>query len=317
METIFLSLCGEGLLLTAVIGSIFTLYIFITNLFAYVSKIILKPFKLIFYKLQTKLLKVKLVNILKTNSIFYALHEQAIFLLQKKILNFVVLLALIATVWANAVSSKLTAEDNFYILKILDKIHVSPLSSIRTYEEEVAFIQKVQDSLLKYYSPIGAGIPYCMRREPKDLFYSESAMCFDRSRTFEKVFKFCGFQIRHLFLIKDETMINNNFTVFFRVKNICSHAVSEVKTQKGWLAIDSNISWVALDKSNNPFTMKQIKHAFDDNVAIDWQKLLPKFHLWQGDTHFMYGLYSRHGKFYEPFNHIPDINPSEFLANFY
>ena len=53
---------------------------------------------------------------------------------------------------------------------------------------------------------------------------------------------------------------------------IRSHAASEVLTKKGWLVVDSNYPWVAIDVNNNPISIKKIQQSVDNSVYIDWKK---------------------------------------------
>ena len=97
-------------------------------------------------------------------------------------------------------------------------------------------------------------------------------------------------------------------------------------TKKGWLVIDSNFPWIALDVNNNPLSIKNIQQSLDNSVDIDWKKSpldvvggntskYVKSIIYTKPFVAVYGLYSRHGRFYPPYNLIPDINYGEFIQN--
>ena len=62
--------------------------------------------------------------------------------------------------------------------------------------------------------------------------------------------------------------------------------------------------------------------GFNENdfvlLSPDPDKLKKEFPsiIYGEDFFAIYGLYSRHGMYYPPYNFIPDINYSEFLDNF-
>ena len=93
-----------------------------------------------------------------------------------------------------------------------------------------------------------------------------------------------------------------------------SHAALEVLTKKGWLVVDTNSPWVAIDVHNNPLSIKKIQQSVDNSVYIEWKKP-PLDDIYIKSFVAVYGLYSRHGKFYPPYNFIPDINYGEFIQN--
>ena len=99
--------------------------------------------------------------------------------------------------------------------------------------------------------------------------------------------------------------------------DISSHAVSEVLTKAGWLVVDSVDPWLSLDRAGRPVSMQAIG-ADVDRGTINWdEKLLQHMgSIYREPFVIVYGLYSRHGRFYPPFNIIPDIHYGEFLANF-
>jgi hypothetical protein len=222
---------------------------------------------------------------------------------------------ILMTLYINNVPTELTSEDLIYINKIMERCNIKPLDTIRTYEEEIIFLQKLQDSVICYY-PIGIGIPLNQQREPKNLYELNEGLCYDRSRVFEKICKSQGFETRHVFLLLDENVIKSKIAIF-RKDSISTHAVSEIRTHKGWLVIGSNYPWLALDKSNNPLSMKEIsKYNKTGEIPTKYYNTISPNEMWyNANLIYIYGLYSRTGRLYEPFNFIPDLNFRELLFN--
>lgn len=86
-------------------------------------------------------------------------------------------------------------------------------------------------------------------------------MCYDRSRTLDKALTYMGFKARYVFLLyrKDfplfETLIRRGHP---------SHAVTEVKTSRGWLYVDSNQAWIAVNRAGQPRGAGGIWKHFDE-----------------------------------------------------
>ena len=97
-------------------------------------------------------------------------------------------LVIVLIIYLHNVPTYVTPEDEIYIQKIMQQCNITPLSKVRTYEEEIQFLQKLQDSVIYYY-PIGKGIPLNRPREPKHLYEFNQGLCYDRSRLFEKICK--------------------------------------------------------------------------------------------------------------------------------
>ena len=95
---------------------------------------------------------------------------------------------------------------------------------------------------------------------------------------------------------------------------VSSHAVTEVLTSKGWLIVDSNAQWVSTDSEGHPISIEKIRYAVEYSVPIRWGTEPPSTIYIKPFT-FLYGLYSRHGYFYPPYNVILDVNYGEFLQN--
>jgi arylamine N-acetyltransferase len=76
-----------------------------------------------------------------------------------------------------------------------------------------------------------------MSGELGDLYEAKRGLCYDRSRAIEKVLSHLGFEVRHAAVYS--TKKTGRLAAFLTPKTQ-SHAVTEVKTEHGWLVIDSN-----------------------------------------------------------------------------
>ena len=93
-----------------------------------------------------------------------------------------------------------------------------------------------------------------------------------------------------------------------------SHAVSEVLTRRGWLVVDSNTRWLALDRSSAPVSIAAVRASAAGRAPIAWRQP-PPFAIYRHPFVFVYGLYSRHGEFYPPYDFVPDVNYAELMHN--
>jgi hypothetical protein len=160
-------------------------------------------------------------------------------------------------------------------------------------------------------TPLNKDIPEGLPREPTNVVRNGGGVCYDRSRLLEKALQYQGFQIRHVALYRKIPGKNTlGLLLTYRAK---SHAVSEVLTSRGWLAIDSLDPWVALDEDLNPLSIEQLAARAEHQTKQNWSGKSSPFY----DEPFLrvYGLYSRHGMFYPPFNRIPDVNYGQLLDN--
>ena len=71
--------------------------------------------------------------------------------------------------------------------------------------------------------------------------------------------------------------------------------------------------------AGRPVSIEELWLSVENNVPIEWKEGSSRFsrHLWvyiyDDPFTFVYGLYSRHGKFYPPYNFVPDINYKTWL----
>jgi transglutaminase-like putative cysteine protease len=188
---------------------------------------------------------------------------------------------------------------------------IEPFTNVNDYNAQLNFINAVQMSVLAN-APLNKGIPKNQTREPKDLLSAGNGLCYDRSRTIEKILRYSGLETRHVsFYSSTDTVAS--LTAILK-PNTPSHAVTEVLTASGWLVVDSNSKWVSVDRSNNPISIEMIAKSIK-NSKYPLFKEPPPAKIYKNPFIHIYGLYSRHGRFYPPYNWIPDINYQEFLHN--
>ncbi len=243
------------------------------------------------------------------------LLESSIAVVRRHALLMVVVVVVVVVAGAlvqSQVSVDLTDEDRVYINKVLDQAHVNRLSDEAPYEEEVRFIVEVQAAVLNIASK-HEGIPESSPREPKNVYLAKKGLCYDRSRVIEKALLAQGFKVRHVSIY--EIQENGSSLVALLTPGVSSHAVTEVLTSNGWLVVDSNDRWVSLGADGKPVSMKEIQRHSNEGTAISWKNnSIPR--IYKEPFTYVYGLYSRHGRFYPPFNFIPDVNYQQFFANF-
>lgn len=178
------------------------------------------------------------------------------------------------------------------------------------YEDQISYIQQVQmavAALAEKQTPI----PYNQEREPADLLREKAGLCYDRSRTLEKILRMAGFRVRHVSIYAISAKRSAPVKIWHLTTNrtLRSHAVSECLTSRGWLVVDSLHPWISIDRDDHPVGL-----AAWHSQAVRWKNPPPE-PIYQHPFTPIYGLYSRHGRFYPPFTPVPDINWREFIQN--
>jgi hypothetical protein len=233
--------------------------------------------------------------------------------LSKKLLRLlaigIIFISALTALAYDQVDNSLSAEDRQYIPLYLKGITTLPKTP--SYAQELDFIRAVQHSVLNV-APRNDGLPLDEPREPKDLYLARTGLCYDRSRVIEKILRYSGFQERHIFIYS--TKATGSAAKSFITPGIPSHAVTEVLTQKGWLVVDSNDPWISTDMDNNPVPMEIVHASQEKSILINWNAKPPSI-IYLEPFVFVYGLYSRHGRFYPPYNLIPDVNYGELAQN--
>jgi len=226
------------------------------------------------------------------------------------------LLILVATAWMHNVSMGVTEEDARFVRAILaEQSKASVLArEIVTFSDEIDTIQAVQDAVLAH-APIDRGLPLGVPREPRSLYHARHGLCYDRSRTIEKALALLGYEARHVAVYS--TRDTGSSFVSLVTRGVASHAVTEVRTSKGWLVVDSNSRWFSLDSNGRPWSMADLQNSVQSgSPPVAWSAMLPINDILARPFTYVIGLYSRHGRFYPPFTPLPDVNWRSLGANF-
>ena len=132
---------------------------------------------------------------------------------------------------------ELSDEDKHYVAQFLQLGALDVPAKQRSLQQEIDFIVGVQRVVLERVSG-QHGVEFGSTREPKDLFESQSGLCFDRSRVIEKILNSAGLRTRHIAIYS--TVETGSALISLLTPQVPSHALTEVLTQAGWMAIDSN-----------------------------------------------------------------------------
>jgi hypothetical protein len=181
------------------------------------------------------------------------------------------------------------------------------------FETQIKIVLAVQDAVLRA-TPKSVGLPLDHPREPADLMAAKVGLCFDRSRAIEKMLASFGFDVRHVavFAVEEGQSHWSAFVGSFAK----SHAVSEVRTAKGWMLIDSNDRWIALDGNRRPLDAEALQAAGATELVWAAESTAPLNRIFRKPFTYVIGLYSRHGRFYWPYTPVPDYNLRQLMANF-
>lgn len=102
------------------------------------------------------------------------------------------------------------------------------------YDDEIKLIRLLQAEVM-HKTPGMTPIPEDESREPEDLFVNKSGLCYDRSRTLDKLFAWYGFESRYIYILYKQNPRTGEDVSFGRAlftRATDSHAVTEVKPVK-------------------------------------------------------------------------------------
>lgn len=222
---------------------------------------------------------------------------------------FVFLLSVLALLWVHQVPYSLTTQDKLALRHMLSGIDKTTPDA--PYADQIMTIGRAQAAIFEA-APEYKPIPKGQIREPSQLVEAGHGYCFDRARSIDKALRFLGFKTRYAALYSiDQT--GDIWASLMRKggDDVISHAAVEVLTQRGWLVVDSVHPWLAINQTGDPLSFADMQDGYNpDQAGEDVYKIYRKA------FRPVYGLYSRHGMAYPPFNIIPDFNWNEAWANF-
>ena len=223
-------------------------------------------------------------------------------------LSFLFIAAVVLMSWHN-VSKRPSASDLLVLPMYLDSISTQFDVTDVSFEYQVLVIKQLQENMLAI-APLDKGIPEGQARGLQQLSDLGYGLCYDKSYALEILLEQLGFKTRHVCIYDNPE--GTTWIKDLSTRGILSHACTEVLTKRGWLAIDPNFAWMAFDKNGNPISLAS------DDLWEDANNFLspPPYPIYTQDHHIVYGLYSRHGQFFKPYNKIPDVNWRGLLYNF-
>jgi len=208
------------------------------------------------------------------------------------------------------VDKKITKEDIKYINLILNTKEESIDFNIKnsSFEDKINFINLIQTKIIKGFQ--GDFIEKKLTREPKDFYNSVTDSCYDNLRIIQKILEYYGFKTSAVGIF-EKTNKNSLLNLFIK-SPLASHAILMVKSEKGNLYLGTTEKFISILDNNQLVKIQNIKADYNKK----WKYELPH-NIFSRDNYYIFGLYSRHGLFYPPFNFLPDLNYQDFLLNFY
>lgn len=224
-------------------------------------------------------------------------------------------LCIVGVLAEHEVDNRLTAEDLQTIDTVVRSRHAETGAAATAPSEGSAQLAHIRELVGKVYvaAPGLNAIPDGQPREPANVIHNGGGVCYDRSRLIEKVLRAEGYQTRHLALYRKQS--RQSMWSVLTTRDTVSHAVTEVLTALGWLVIDPVTPWLAIDAAGRPVSALRIAHSHRGGSAIRWPESTSVPEFYSQNFLVIFGLYSRHGDFYPPFNSIPDVNYRELLFN--
>ena len=200
------------------------------------------------------------------------------------------------------VSTRLMPEDTVAIKAILG---VQQKPTLQSFDDEIRVIRWGQAHVLKA-APGMEGVPEYSDREPMDLLKAQSGLCYDRSRTLDKTLKWLGFETRHVYILFAGKGDSTNVVQFVQhvLLHSQSHAVTEVKTSRGWLLVGSNRNWISLNHAGQPVPAGDV---YDRRAEFEHPLEWVEMPFWA-----IRSMYSRKGQFYRPYLLFPEFNWPDF-----
>ena len=230
-------------------------------------------------------------------------------------------------------SPSMSRQDEVYIKAFIHDWKMADVcdSCHRNFQTEINFISTIQDSVVGNIRH--EQVSFSKAGDVKFYYENRKGFCFDRALLLELFYKYYGFKVRHAFIYyhTDSTATGN---LDFLDPKIYSHAMLEIKTVRGWMAVGTNHCWLGIDKDGKLLDLEKIRAELKATGTLalaknseEGQPFFTSLPL-HSNFKFIYGLYSRHGKFLQSVpvekwmkaaglrTHIPDYNIRSLMYNF-
>jgi hypothetical protein len=245
---------------------------------------------------------------------------------------FLFILSCFLLLFFNSESVQLTARDKEYLLRFQHDWHLNPSEAVvhKDFNSELNFISTVHDSIIAEIKH--EEIPHTYFGDVSYYYNNRKGVCYDRSVLMEKMLSYYHFSFRHIYVYFGKGDQKPGVFAFFN-KGLPSHALTEVKTSRGWMLLGSNSNWIGIDSSGHPLTLALFRNQLQSKQLKLVKKSLtglPPFWTSQHNFRFIYGVYSRHGGLFShqngsiaaasmrpAFHVLPDYNIRMLLYNFF
>lgn len=214
----------------------------------------------------------------------------------------VLLLIGLAILLLNSKSIRLSQQDRLYLQYFLNEwqIHEKPEQIHKSFEHEFNFISIIQDSVLSNIT--GEQIPHAYFGNVSYYYKNRQGICYDRAVLIEKILLLYDFEFRHVYIYFGKNKKPSR-TDFFK-KALKSHAALEVKTKRGWMAIGTDANWLGMDKHQKLLSYYDLREELnktggEPQLAKSATVGIPVWKIRGNHYRFVYGVFSRHGDFFE------------------
>ncbi|HLA90402.1 MAG TPA: hypothetical protein VJL28_08240 [Gemmatimonadaceae bacterium] len=197
-----------------------------------------------------------------------------------------------------AVNDAITSQDRAAFDQLAKRCHFTATDTIgRIREMQLCVLAEIPRGIIEHGSP----------REPGDVLKAGRGECYDRARVLEKFLGIAGFRTRHVYLFE----ASRHGVAGLALKGLASHALVDVQTEQGWMSVGTNVAFLGITTNGDIVASARVKKRSNMQWAYSPPSDLPS----QANI-AIYGLWSRHGRFFPPYLPLPDISWRDFRYNF-
>jgi hypothetical protein len=220
-------------------------------------------------------------------------------------------LAMVAVLAYAAVRHQISDEDRQALKSVLGEDWIGMNLADSSFESQVRHVRWLQEESHERMH-MAKAMPYDIHRSASNVLDFGGEWCYDFSYWYEEALRVAGLKTRHAALYQDL----GGFAKTIATSQGLSHANTEVKTAKGWMLVEPTINKIWLDALGMPLSAKAVEEQVaDGSLRLDESELALLYPLYKNPYFVVYGLYSRHGHCYKPFNRVLALHWGEFMAN--